>query len=165
MMTMAEINAMSAQGFIEAFGDVAEHSPWFAEQAFAAKPFASRAELLRSFAEVLRRADKLTQLELLRAHPDLATKAKLTSDSTREQAGAGLADLTQEEFIRFNALNTRYRKKFGFPFIFAVRGATKHQIIDSFESRISNAKATEFEMALQQIRRIFSFRIEDRVQP
>ena len=94
---------------------------------------------------------------LIRAHPDLATQAKLTDDSNREQAEAGLDTLTAEEFARFTHLNELYKSKFDFPFIFAVKGATKQQILASFAERVNNSTEDEFAMALEQICRIFRF--------
>ncbi len=163
MMTLAEANAMDVAGFVATFGDVAEHSPWVAEQAAALRPFATREELVRGFAQAMLSADADAQLALLRAHPDLAGKAKLTDDSKQEQAGAGLDRLTQDEFTRFTALNTAYKNRFGFPFVFAVRGATKKQIIASFELRVDNSSTQELATALQHVTQIFRFRLEDRV--
>lgn len=163
MMTIDEINAMSPQAFIAAFGDVAEHSPWVAREAQAYRPFRNRDEMALHFERALKGANRDAQLALIRAHPDLATKAKLTEDSSREQAGAGLTSLTADEFARFTDLNSRYRQRFGFPFIFAVKGATKHMILDSFTERVSNTPEQEFAMAITQVCRIFRFRIEDRV--
>lgn len=165
MISIADVNAMSPRAFIEAFGDVAEHSPWVAREADASRPFASREALVKRFETAIRAANRDAQLALLRAHPDLATRAKLTDDSTKEQAGAGLNTLTSEEFARFTDLNDRYKQRFGFPFIFAVKGATKHMILDSFTARVGNDAEVEFETALQQVCRIFRFRIEDRVSP
>jgi 2-oxo-4-hydroxy-4-carboxy-5-ureidoimidazoline decarboxylase len=164
MTTIDDINAMSPRAFIKAFGDVAEHSPWVAREAGAYRPFRDREDMVRHFESALRAANRDAQRALIRAHPDLATKAKLTDDSTKEQAGAGLNTLTAEEFARFTDLNTRYKQRFGFPFIFAVKGATKHMILASFAERVDNDPAIEFETALQQICRIFHFRIEDRIQ-
>jgi 2-oxo-4-hydroxy-4-carboxy-5-ureidoimidazoline decarboxylase len=165
MMSISDVNAMSPKAFIAAFGDVAEHSPWVAREADAARPFASREALVRQFETAIRAANHDAQMTLIRAHPDLATKAKLTEDSSKEQAGAGLNTLTAEEFARFTDLNTRYKQRFGFPFIFAVKGATKHMILESFAARVGNDAQTEFETALSQVCRIFRFRIEDRVSP
>jgi 2-oxo-4-hydroxy-4-carboxy-5-ureidoimidazoline decarboxylase len=165
MISLADVNAMSPVAFLEAFGDVAEHSPWVAREAAAFRPFATRDEMTGHFEHALRGANRDAQLALIRAHPDLANKAKLTADSTKEQAGAGLASLSPEEFARFTDLNTRYKQRFGFPFIFAVRGATKQMILASFEDRIGNSPEAEFETALAQICRIFRFRLEDRVAP
>ncbi|MBI2720435.1 MAG: 2-oxo-4-hydroxy-4-carboxy-5-ureidoimidazoline decarboxylase [Rhizobiales bacterium] len=165
MKTLAEANALSPAAFETEYGDVAEHSPWVARAAAAARPFASREAMVRAFEMALNSASRERQLALIRAHPDLATRARLTEDSTREQAGAGLASLSPEEFARFTALNDAYKARFGFPFIFAVKGATKHRILASFEERLSNGEAEEFAMALSQVARIFRFRLEDRVSP
>ena len=165
MMSMSAVNALSPKAFIAAFGDVAEHSPWVAREADAARPFASREALVRHFVTAIRAANHDAQVALIRAHPDLATRAKLTEDSTKEQAGAGLNTLTADEFARFTDLNTAYKQRFGFPFIFAVKGATKHMILDSFGARVGNDVQAEFETALSQVCRIFRFRIEDRVSP
>jgi 2-oxo-4-hydroxy-4-carboxy-5-ureidoimidazoline decarboxylase len=165
MITLDTVNAMTSEAFIAAFGDVAEHSPWVARHAASARPYATREAMIAAFAAATRAAPRVSQLALVRAHPDLATRAKLTEDSTREQAGAGFDTLTPEEFARFTHLNDRYKAKFGFPFIFAVKGATKHQILASFEERLDNTPEIEFAMAITQICRIFRFRIEDRVAP
>ena len=163
MRTIDDVNAMSPLAFLEAFGDVAEHSAWVAREAASFRPFSNREEMALSFERALRSANRDSQLALIRAHPDLATKARLTEDSTREQAGAGLNSLTAEEFARFTDLNTRYKQRFGFPFIFAVKGATKHMILESFAQRVESSTEQEFETALRQVCRIFRFRIEDRV--
>ena len=165
MKSLADVNAMTPAEFIEAFGDVAEHSPWVAREAAAFRPFASREELVEAFAWALRSANRDAQLALIRAHPDLATRARLTDDSTREQAGAGLNALTADEFARFTTLNDAYKAKFAFAFIFAVKGATKDMILAAFETRVNNTPEIEFHTALEQISRIFRFRIEDRVAP
>jgi 2-oxo-4-hydroxy-4-carboxy-5-ureidoimidazoline decarboxylase len=165
MITLDDVNAMRPAGFGDTFGDVAEHSPWVAREAGAFRPFTSREQMISAFENALRGANREAQLDLIRAHPDLATRARLTEDSTREQAGAGLSALSAEEFARFTDLNARYTARFGFPFIFAVKGATKHMILESFEARIHNSPETEFNMALIQICRIFRFRLEDRVAP
>ncbi|CAN5437182.1 2-oxo-4-hydroxy-4-carboxy-5-ureidoimidazoline decarboxylase [soil metagenome] len=161
--SLSTINAMLLTEFIAAFGDVAEHSPWVAEAATKARPFASSDAMINAFEAALRNGPKPAQLALIRAHPDLAGKARLTADSSKEQAGAGLDTLTEEEMQRFTILNDTYKSRFGFPFIFAVKGATKHQILAAFEARLSHDADKEFATALAQIARIFRFRIEDRV--
>lgn len=163
MMALAEVNALDRVGFIASFGDIAEHSPWVAEAASALRPFASRDAMIAAFELGFRNGNHTARLATLRAHPDLATRAKLTPDSEREQSAAGLDTLTPEEHVRFTELNTAYKAKFGFPFIFAVKGATKHDILKGFESRIVNTSDMEFETALKQVCRIFRFRLEDRV--
>lgn len=156
---------MAVPAFVTAFGDVAEHSPWVAETVAQARPFDSRAAMIEAFENAVRSASHEAQLALIRAHPDLATRAKLTADSTREQAGAGLDALSAEELARFTDLNGRYKRRFGLPFIFAVKGATKHQILDAFAARIGNPPDQEFTNALAQVCRILQFRIEERVIP
>lgn len=163
MISLRDINTMDRPIFVEALGDVAEHSPWVAEEAWQKRPFADRDHLISAFELALRGASRDTKLALIRAHPDLATRARLTTDSSSEQAGAGLDRLTPEEFKRFSALNEAYKTRFGFPFIFAVKEATKEQILQAFEDRITHSPETEFEIALAQIARIFRFRLEDRV--
>jgi 2-oxo-4-hydroxy-4-carboxy-5-ureidoimidazoline decarboxylase len=165
MITISSVNALSPQAFLDAFGDVAEHSPWVAREAQSFRPFHNRDQMIAAFERAIRAANRDAQLALICAHPDLATKAKLTQDSSREQAGAGLDSLTEEEFARFSELNARYKSCFGFPFIFAVKGATKHMILESFAVRVGNEREAEFAGALAQVCRIFRFRIEDRVSP
>lgn len=164
-MNLSKVNALDHDAFMEKFGDVAEHSPWVAEKAGAMRPFASRDSMVDAFSLAVLSAPRTEILALIRAHPDLATKAKLTEDSTSEQKGAGLDTLSSSEFDNFMQLNELYKKRFGFPFIFAVRGASKHQILASFELRLNNTPEREFETALSQISRIFRFRIEGRVSP
>jgi 2-oxo-4-hydroxy-4-carboxy-5-ureidoimidazoline decarboxylase len=156
---------MAETEFVALFGDVAEHSPWVAEAAAAIRPFRDRDHMIAEFEAAIRNADRPAQLALIRAHPDLAGKARLTTDSTREQKGAGLESLTASEMQRFTALNEGYKSRFGFPFILAVKGATKHQILAAFEARVDDDTESEFETALVQIARIIRFRIEDRVSP
>lgn len=165
MKSLADINAMAQDDFVASFGDVAEHSPWVAEEAWERRPFADREALIQAFAAALRQAPREAKLALIRAHPDLATRARLTADSTSEQAGAGLDRLGPQEFARFTSLNETYKARFGFPFIFAVKGATKAEILDAFEERIGHSPDVEFETALTQVTRIFRFRLEDRVSP
>jgi 2-oxo-4-hydroxy-4-carboxy-5-ureidoimidazoline decarboxylase len=165
MKTIEDVNALEAAEFEKTFGDVAEHSPWVARNAAGDRPFVSRESMIRSFRDAVHSASETAQLALIRAHPDLASRAKLTNDSAHEQAQAGLGALTAEEFARFNHLNELYKSKFDFPFIFAVTSATKQQILASFAERVNHSKEDEFAMALDHVCRIFRFRIEDRVAP
>ena len=168
-MSVETVNALDAGAFTDRFGDVAEDSPWVTEAAFDARPFADREALVAAFAAVVRSASRDAQLALLRAHPDLAGRAAVAGDiageSRREQAGAGLDRLTTEELARFQDLNARYRARFGFPFIYAVKGATKEAILAAFEDRAGNDAESERVTALANVERIFRFRIEDRVAP
>jgi 2-oxo-4-hydroxy-4-carboxy-5-ureidoimidazoline decarboxylase len=169
MISLTEVNAMAAPEFIARFGDVAEHAPWVAEQAAARRPFASLAAMIAAFGTVVREAPEAEQLRLLRAHPDLAGRAAvaggLTEGSRKEQASAGLDRLSAGEFARFAELNSRYRTRFGIPFILAVKGATRQQILESFAERLGNDRDTEVANALDQVCRIVGFRIAERVAP
>lgn len=160
---------MAAPEFVARFSDVAEHAPWVAERAQTRRPFASVEAMSAAFQTVVREAPGAERLRLIRAHPDLAGRAAIAGDlaeaSRKEQAGAGLDRLTPEEFARFTDLNARYRSRFGIPFIFAVKGATKHQILASFAERLGNDRDTEHATALEQVCRIIGFRIADRVSP
>lgn len=168
-LTVAEVDALAPADYLARFGDVAEHSPWVAEAAARARPHGTREAMIAAFAAAVAAAPRDARLALIRAHPDLAGRAAragtMADDSKKEQAGVGLDTLTDDEFARFESLNGAYRAKFGFPFVFAVKGATKHQILDAFEARLPGAPEVEFETALGQIARIFRFRIEDRVAP
>jgi len=166
-LSLDALNALAPDDFTAAFGDIAEHSPWVAEEAGKARPFADRASAIRAFQHAVLGAGEERQLDLLRAHPDLAGRAAiagdLTEDSTREQAGAGLDRLTPEEFARFTDMNDRYRARFGIPFIFAVKGATKGQILESFAARVGGTREEEMLTAIAQVLRIIRFRLEMRV--
>jgi 2-oxo-4-hydroxy-4-carboxy-5-ureidoimidazoline decarboxylase len=163
-MNLDAVNTMTAAEFLAEFGGIAEHSQWVAEAALAGRPFASHEAMNLAFQQAVVNAAKPAQLALLNAHPDLATKAKLTQDSTNEQKGAGLDQLTRAEFEHFTSLNNAYKAKNHFPFIFAVKGATKSQILAGFEQRIGNDTETEFKTALQQVCKIIGFRLDAKVQ-
>lgn len=168
-ISLHDANGMDDDAFVETFGDVAEHAPWVAAAAADWRPFSSREAMIEAFAEAVEHADPKRQRALLLAHPDLAGKAAiagdLTAESKSEQAGAGLDKLTAEEFARFTKMNTAYRNRHGIPFIFAVRGANKHDIFRGFQARLGNAPEVEFKTALSQVERIMRFRLEDRVLP
>jgi OHCU decarboxylase len=114
---------------------------------------------------VLHDASAAQQRALIDAHPDLAGRlaraGRLTADSSKEQAGAGLDRLTDDERARFTTLNEAYQARFGFPFIMAVKGRSKAEILAAFERRLANDAATEQEAALAQIERIALLRLKD----
>ncbi|MCP4382179.1 MAG: 2-oxo-4-hydroxy-4-carboxy-5-ureidoimidazoline decarboxylase [Hyphomicrobiales bacterium] len=158
---------METDAFVALFGDVAEHAPWVAAEAARRRPFASREAMIAAFQAAIGEAGVDRQHALLRAHPDLAGRAAiagdLTADSAREQSGAGLDQLTEEEFARFADSNSAYRARHGIPFILAVRGATKHDILVAYDQRINRTPEAELVTALEQVCRIVRFRLEDRV--
>ena len=149
--------------FIHRFGPVYEHSAWIAEQVFDQGQAATREieNLHKHFCSVIRSAGTDRQLALLNAHPELAcAQGALTDDSKNEQSGAGLDQCTAEEFREFSALNQDYREKFGFPFIMAVKGCNRRDILESFRARLDNSGYEEFQTAVEQVIRIGRFRIE-----
>ncbi|ATF36602.1 OHCU decarboxylase [Burkholderia thailandensis] len=163
--TLAQLNAMSTDAFVAALSGIFEHSPWVAEAAAAARPFASIGALHRTMKDAVEGAGDARQLALVNAHPELAGKAavrgELTAESTREQSGAGLDRCTQAEFDKLQRLNRAYREKFGFPFILAVRGYDRHGIIANFEARVGHTRDEELRASLGQIYRIARFRLDD----
>ena len=163
-MTLAELNAMDRAGFVASLGGVFEHSPWVADRAWAARPFASVDALHAAMVAAMHGATEAEQLALIRAHPELAGKAavrgRLTADSTREQAGAGLTACSPGEFARLQALNARYNARFGFPFILAVKGWDRAGILGEFARRVESDRATEFAECLAQIAKIARFRLD-----
>ncbi|MDM7979677.1 MAG: 2-oxo-4-hydroxy-4-carboxy-5-ureidoimidazoline decarboxylase [Rhizobium sp.] len=158
---------MDRADFVQRFGGVFEHSPFIAERAFDAgmieEPLTAL-DVHDALAAMFRTASQDERLGVLRAHPDLAGKlaiaGELTEDSKREQAGAGLDRLSAEEHARFTELNTGYVEKFGFPFIIAVKGLTKDDILAAFETRIANSQDQEFDTACQQVEKIAWLRLE-----
>src|SRR5690348_202427 len=120
-MTLADLNAATRAQFVETLGWIFEHSPWVAERAYDMRPFASIDDLHRAMTTVVTSANREEQLALLRAHPDLGTRARVSDASRGEQEGAGLDRLTPDEFERMSRWNAEYRDRFGFPFLFAVK--------------------------------------------
>ena len=160
-MTIAEANYLPSADFVSQVGWVFEHSPWVAERALAGRPFANLPALHEAMWQQVLLASRAEQLELLRAHPDLGARARMSDASQGEQAGAGLDRLTPGEFARLGAANATYRDKFGFPFLFAVKGSTKYDILAAIEQRIHSGWDTEFRTALEQVFRIAGFRLAD----
>ena len=163
-MTIGELNALDCADFVAALGWVFEDSPWVAERTWSARPFSNVEALHAAMIGQLAGANREEQLALLRAHPDLGTRARISAASTGEQAGAGLDQLTPDEFERLQRLNSAYRNKFGFPFLFAVKGSTKHDILRALEKRLEASPEDEYEEALRQVHRIARFRLLDTIQ-
>ncbi len=151
--------------FVEMYGGIYEHSPWVAEEA---EPMINGDETIEQIAElmadVVDNASRDRQLALIRAHPDLAGKAQiageLTEDSTTEQASAELDQCTPGEYLRFQDMNQAYHLRFGFPFVMAVRGSSRADILAAFEERLGNDRDEEFETALAEIHKIARLRLE-----
>lgn len=163
-MTLAGLNKLDRAAFVALLGGIFEHSPWVAEAAWDARPFAGVDALHAAMVAAVDGASEAQRLALLRAHPELAGKAavlgELTLDSTQEQAGAGLDRCSPEEFARIQSLNIAYNAKFGFPFIVAVKGLDRAGIIARFARRLEHDRATEFAEAQAQVARIARFRLD-----
>ena len=151
--------------FVERYGGIYEHSPWVAEEAEGiAEDVADIERLAAIMADCVDNASTERQLELIRAHPDLAGRAQiagdLTPESTEEQASAGLDQCSADEYERFQSLNDAYWRKFEFPFVMAVRNSSRAEILDAFAARLDNEYDTEFETALAEIHKIAKLRLE-----
>jgi 2-oxo-4-hydroxy-4-carboxy-5-ureidoimidazoline decarboxylase len=165
LLSLAELNMLAADEFVDRLGGVFEHSPWLAEAVADQRPFASVEALHAAMCAALAAVGAPRQLELIRAHPELAGRAAiagtLTAASREEQAGAGLDACSAEEFAELHALNTAYRQRFELPFILAVRGHSRHSIIASMRARLGNSREAEIAEALRQIERIAALRLAD----
>jgi OHCU decarboxylase len=155
--------------FLALFGPVYEHSPWIAAAVFEATGGelpATHDELQRRFAAVIREAGPERQLALLQAHPDLAVgraaRASLSRDSRAEQSNAGLDACSNAEFDEFGRLNATYRARFGFPFILAVGGRRRHEVLALLRERVDGDAEAEFRQALAEVERIGALRIRAR---
>jgi 2-oxo-4-hydroxy-4-carboxy-5-ureidoimidazoline decarboxylase len=164
-MTLAELNAIDRSAFGRALGWIFEDSPWVAERASETRPFDTLDALHDAMTSVVTAASAEEQLALLRAHPDLGVRLQadpqISRASQREQAGAGLDALTRDELERLLKLNAAYREKFGFPFVYAVKGSTKHDILNALERRLPSTRDAERQEALRQVYRIARFRLEE----
>jgi 2-oxo-4-hydroxy-4-carboxy-5-ureidoimidazoline decarboxylase len=163
-VTLAELNSRDRARFVEALGWVFEHSPWVAERTWNSRPFRTVQELVEVMVAEVRKADPDEQLSLLRSHPDLGTSARISSASEAEQSTAGLRHLSPDEFERFRRLNDSYRRKFNFPFLFAVKGSTKYDILRALEERLQASPDVEYGEALRQVYRIAELRLQDVVK-
>ena len=159
---------MDEKEFVQQFGGIFEHSPWIAERAFELElgpAHDTAGGLHNALCRIFRAASEKERLGVLTAHPDLAGRLaqarRLTEESTQEQASAGLDALTDKERELFSKLNAAYVTTFGFPFIIAVKGKSKDEILASFESRIGNDRRTEFDTACRQVERIALLRLKD----
>ena len=158
-----KINKLSKSEFIKVFANIFENAIWIAEELYNQKPFDNFEELSSKMLNIFETATKEKQLKILNAHPDLANKTKislLTPDSLKEQINAGLDQCTKEEFNEFKKLNNTY-KKFGFPFILAVKGKTKIEILNNFRKRVSSDPEIEFAEAVKQVKQIANMRLKE----
>ena len=161
---LEDINTMDQSQFVSVFGGVFEETPWAAESAFRAIPFSSAEALKDCMCEAIEDAGEEAQLALLRAHPELGSKAKMADASVKEQQAAGITD--SEEAVRNEmlALNLEYREKFDFPFIIAVKGLSPEDILQNMQRRLNNSRDDEFRECLGQVMRIARFRLDDLIE-
>ncbi|MBE9043026.1 2-oxo-4-hydroxy-4-carboxy-5-ureidoimidazoline decarboxylase [Pleurocapsales cyanobacterium LEGE 10410] len=151
---------MSQSEFTAALGEIWEDTPEIATQAWHSKPFENVSALYQSMVAIVNKMSKAEQLDLIQAHPDLGSKAKMAEASVKEQAGVGLDRLSESEYQRFQFLNRAYKEKFGFPFIVAVKYHTKESILEAFEERLENSPDREKRQALTEISKIARLRLE-----
>ena len=158
-----KINKLSKSEFIKVFANIFENTRWIAEELYNQKPFNDFEELSSKILNIFETTTKEKKLKILKDHPDLANKAKislLTPDSLKEQTSAGLDQCTEEEFNEFKKLNDNY-KKFGFPFILAVKGKTKIKILNNFRKRVFSDPEIEFAEAVKQVKQIANMRLKE----
>ena len=166
---MGAINGMDRAAFVQKFGGIFEKSPWVAEQAWDRKPFASLDDMHAAMVGVVKSAPLPSQLALLQSHPDLAGReaqaGAMTASSVSEQASAGLNALSKAEVAQISDYNAAYKKKFGFPFIIAVRMHTKEGIFFDFSRRLQNDTQTEYANDLQNVYAITLLRLNTMLAP
>jgi len=162
MSMINKINKFSKSEFTKVFANIFENASWIAEKLYGQKPFSSYEELSLKMINIFETCSKEKKLEILNAHPNLADKTRissLTPDSKQEQHNAGLDQCTEVEFNEFKKLNDVY-KKFGFPFILAVKGKNKNEILNNFRKRVLSEPEIEFGEAIKQVKKIASLRLE-----
>ena len=166
-ISLSDLNPCSKDDFVAALANIFEHSPWIAERAASARPFAGVNQLLEAMKAAVDHAPAELRLALIKAHPDLANKtqraAGLTAESSAEQNSAGLDRLSEAEYQAFERVNNAYRAKFGFPYIICVRRHTKDSILRDFERRLPNDAATETQKSIEEICRIAALRLDQLV--
>jgi len=165
MPALAQLNQLPQAAFTAALGHLFEHSPWVAEEAWRKRPFRDAAHLHAGLCATLRAAPADRQLALIRAHPDLAGRLaqqqKLTAESAREQASAGLDHLTDAELAEFTRNNAAYQAKFAFPFVICARLNAKAAILAAMTARLRNEPPVERDTALAEIEKIAWLRLKD----
>ena len=161
--TIKQINKLSIEEFTIALGSIFEHSPWVAKTAYRQQPFSSISDLQAKMFNTVLDADEAARLLLIRNHPQLAGKeadeGTLTEDSQKEQSRAGLNQCSAEELDTLRKLNAQYLEKFSFPFVIAVSGLNKFQIIDAMHNRLQNTQDDEFKTSINEIGKIASIRL------
>ena len=156
-----ELNNLNRDKFVSLFGVIFEKTQWIAEKLFDHKPFKSKEDLINKMFQIYESTQKNEVLVILKSHPKLAVEKNLTKYSSEEQSHANLKNCTDEEYNEFKRLNNEYEEKFGFPFIIAVKGKNKIEILNNFRQRINNDIELEFSEAKSQVRKIAHFRLDE----
>ena len=160
MKLTKNINLLKKKEFLSIFGNIFEKSDWIADEVFNLKPFKDSKDLVIKMMNIYENSNNEKIIKIFNLHPELAIEKNLTSFSSKEQTGAKLNDCSKEEFEEFEKLNTDYKKKYGFPFIIAVKGKNKDEILNNFRQRIQNDFEIEFNEAKYQVKKIASLRLE-----
>ena len=164
-MNINEVNNLDENFFFEIFKNIFEHSDFITKLVQKKTPFKNKSEIINNFMNIFDSLDQDTKVNIIKSHPDLGDKLKikdgLTSFSQEEQSRAGLAECTNEEFNEFKNLNAEYKNKFGFPFIIAVKGRNKSEILINFRKRVLSNREIEFDEAIKQVKQIASLRLEE----
>ena len=161
MKITKDLNTLTKSEFITIFGSIFEKSEWIANETFELKPFKNSKDLVNKMINIYESCSVDKILKILNLHPKLAIEKKLSSFSSKEQTGAELNKCSKEELLEFNKLNFDYEKKFKFPFIIAVKGKNKDQILENFKIRIKNNYEKEFQEAKKQVMKIALFRLNE----
>ena len=161
MSLESNLNNLNKDEFISTFGVIFEKTQWIAEKLFDQKPFKDKDDLINKMTQIYESSSKNEILKILNAHPKLAVEKNLTEHSSKEQSRANLKNCTQKEYDEFKILNNNYEKKFGFPFIIAVKGKDKIEILNNFRQRINNGIELEFIESKKQVKKIALFRLEE----
>ena len=161
MISLEKINNLNKSDFLTIFGNVFEKSEWISEKVFDLRPFKNFEDLFSKIIGIYENSDKKIILKILNSHPELAVEKKLTINSKNEQKNANLNECTNDEYKEFKKLNIEYKKKFDFPFIIAVKGKNKDEILNYFRERIKNSLDEEFLEAKKQVKKIATFRLEE----
>jgi len=161
MGTIDNINDLNKSDFLSIFGNVFEKTESVAQEAFETKPFKDFDDIIIKMLNIYENYKKDKILEILNAHPELAVAKKMTSESISEQASAKLNECSNDEYEEFKKLNIEYKRKFNFPFIIAVKGKDKYEILKNFRQRILNDVESEFLEAKKQVKKIATFRLNE----
>ena len=161
MDSINKVNKLNKSDFISIFGNVFEKTEWIAERVFDYLPYKNFDNLRLKFFKIYNESNKESIIKILNSHPELVVEQKLTNESKNEQKGAGLNECSKEEVEEFKKLNLNYKKKFGFPFIIAVKGKNKIDILNNFRERLNYSKNEEFLEAKEQVKRIALIRLNE----